>query len=176
MAEFDGFFGPLPQCNRLVSSGTWADFYAGRRLLPMLRLAVDSGCLPAWLADGVERVAARLAVLCGPDPVPVLLHGDAQQNNFVSTADGAVAIDVAPYFGHPEADLALVDDYSPADPALFRAYEESQPVGPGSPGGANCGGCTPTSRRSRSPARTPCPRSCPASTPRSASTRSRDGP
>jgi len=25
-------------------------------------------------------------------------------NNFVSTADGAAVIDVAPYFGHPEAD------------------------------------------------------------------------
>lgn len=131
LEEFDGFFGPLPQCNRPVSSGTWADFYAERRLLPMLRLAVDSGYLPAGLARGVERVAARLAALCGPEPVPVLLHGDAQQNNFVSTPDGAVAIDVAPYFGHPEADLALVDNYSPADPALFRAYEESQPVDPG---------------------------------------------
>lgn len=48
-----------------------------------------------------------------PDPVPALLHGDAQQNNFVSTADGAVVIDAAPYFGHPKADLALVDCYSP---------------------------------------------------------------
>lgn len=131
LEEFDGFFGPLPQCNRPVSSGTWAGFYAERRVLPMLRLAVGSGYLPAGLAGGVERVAARLPALCGPDPVPVLLHGDAQQNNFVSTADGAVAIDVAPYFGHPEADLALVDNYSPADPALFRAYAESQPVDPG---------------------------------------------
>jgi fructosamine-3-kinase len=81
----------------------------------------------------VERVAARLPVLCGPDPVPTLLHGDAQQNNFVSTADGAVAIDVAPYFGHPEADLALADNYSPVDPALFRAYMESAPIDPGFP-------------------------------------------
>jgi fructosamine-3-kinase len=131
LAEFDGFFGPLPQPNQPVSSGTWADFYAERRMLPMLRLAVDSRYLPAELARGVEQVAARLPALCGPDPVPTLLHGDAQQNNFVSTADGAVAIDVAPYFGHPEADLALVDNYSPVDPALFRTYAESGPIDPG---------------------------------------------
>jgi len=97
----------------------------------MLRLAVDSGYLPAGLARGVERVVAQLPALCGPDPVPALLHGDAQQNNFVSTADGTVVVDVAPYFGHPEADLALVDIYSPVDPELFRAYAESAPLDPG---------------------------------------------
>lgn len=133
LAEFNGFFGPLPQPNQPVSSGTWAEFYAERRVQPMLRLAVNSRYLPSELAHSVERVAARLPVLSGPDPVPALLHGDAQQNNFVSTADGAVAIDVAPYFGHPEADLALVDNYSPVDPALFRAYMESAPIDPGFP-------------------------------------------
>jgi fructosamine-3-kinase len=131
LAEFDGFFGPLPQCNRPAASGRWADFYAERRVLPMLRLAIDSGFLPAGLALGVDRVVARLPALCGPEPAPVLLHGDAQQNNFVSTADGAVAIDVAPYFGHPEADLALVECFSPADPALLSAYAELAPLDPG---------------------------------------------
>jgi protein-ribulosamine 3-kinase len=131
LAEFDGFYGPLPQCNRPVGSGRWADFYAERRVLPMLRLAVDSGYLPAGLARGVERVVAQLPARCGPDPVPALLHGDAQQNNFVSTSGGAVVVDVAPYFGHPEADLALVDIYSPVGPALLRAYAEGAPVDSG---------------------------------------------
>jgi fructosamine-3-kinase len=131
LAEFDGFFGPLPQCNRPCGSGRWADFYAERRVLPMLRLAVDSGFLPAGLALGMDRVVARLPALCGPEPVPALLHGDAQQNNFVAVADGAVVIDVAPYFGHPEADLALVECFSPAGPELLRAYAELAPLDPG---------------------------------------------
>ena len=134
LAEFDGFFGPLPQCNRPVGSGRWADFYAERRVLPMLRLAVDSGYLPAELALGTERVVARLPVLCGPDPGPVLLHGDAQQNNFVSTADGAAVIDAAPYFGHPEADLALVDCFTPVDEELLHAYARLAPLDPSFPG------------------------------------------
>ena len=79
----------------------------------------------------MDLIAARLPALCGPDPAPTLLHGDAQQNNFVSTADGAVLVDVAPYFGHPEYDLALVDYISPADPELFRAYAEVAPVDAG---------------------------------------------
>jgi len=134
LTEFDGFFGPLPQCNRPVGSRRWADFYAERRVLPMLAHAVDSGHLPVGLARGTERIVARLPALCGPDPAPALLHGDAQQNNFVSTPDGAVLIDVAPYYGHPEADLALVDCYSPVGQELFRAYAEIAPVDPGFPG------------------------------------------
>ena len=137
LAEFDGFYGPLPQCNRPTGSGRWSDFYAERQVLPMLRLPADSGYLPAGLARGVEQVVAQLPALCGPDPVPALLHGDAQQNNFVSTADGAVVVDVAPYFGHPEADLALVDIYSPVDRELFRAYAKSAPLDPGFAG--RCG-------------------------------------
>jgi fructosamine-3-kinase len=131
LAEFDGFFGPLPQCNRPVSSGRWADFYAERRLLPMLRLAAGSGCLPDELARETERVVARLPALCGPDPVPALLHGDAQQNNFISIPGGAVVIDVAPYYGHPEADLAIIDCFSPAGPELLRGYAASAELDPG---------------------------------------------
>ncbi len=43
MPALDGFFGPLRLDNRPVVSGRWADFYAERRLLPILRLARDAG-------------------------------------------------------------------------------------------------------------------------------------
>jgi fructosamine-3-kinase len=38
--------------------------------------------------------------------------------------------DAAPYYGHPEVDLAQVDIFSasPVDPALLRAYEQLTPV------------------------------------------------
>ncbi len=126
-----GFFGPLPQDNRPVPANTWAEFYRQRRIGPMLRAAVDSGHLPAALAAGVDRIAARLPGLAGPDPRPSLLHGDAQQNNFVSTAAGAVVIDPAPYFGHPEADLALVAYFEPVPDHLFAAYRDIVTLDPG---------------------------------------------
>jgi fructosamine-3-kinase len=131
---FDGFFGPLHQDNRPVPTNRWADFYAARRLLPLLRTAVDSGHLPPALAAGVERLADRLPSLCGPPPRPALLHGDAQQNNFVTTAPGhggAVLIDTAPYFGHPEVDLALLDYFAPVPDDVFVGYRAVAPVDPG---------------------------------------------
>lgn len=126
-----GFFGPLPQDNRPVPANRWTDFYRQRRIAPMLRAAVDSGHLPPALAAGVGQIAARLPALAGPEPRPSLLHGDAQQNNFVSTAAGAVVIDAAPYFGHPEADLALVDYFEPVPDLVFDAYREIAPIDPG---------------------------------------------
>jgi fructosamine-3-kinase len=38
---------------------------------------------------------------------------------------------VAPYFGHPEVDLAFVDVFSPVAPELFGAYVQFGQVDPG---------------------------------------------
>jgi fructosamine-3-kinase len=126
-----GFFGPLPQDNRPVPGNRWADFFRDRRLLPLLQTAVASGHLPPALAAGVENVVARLPTLAGPEPHPSLLHGDAQQHNFVSTTAGAVMIDPAPYFGHPEADLALLGYFHPVPADVLAAYQEILPIAPG---------------------------------------------
>jgi fructosamine-3-kinase len=90
----------------------------------MLRLAVDSRHLPAGLRAGIERILTRLPDLGGPEPAPSLLHGDAQQNNFICGQDGAVIIDSAAYFGHAEVDLALLDYFQPVPSAVFDGYRE----------------------------------------------------
>ncbi|HWF80940.1 MAG TPA: fructosamine kinase family protein [Streptosporangiaceae bacterium] len=131
LSQFNGFFGPFSQDNRPVGSDRWTDFYAERRVQPMLRLAVDSGNLPTGLADRTERLIERLPDLCGPEPRPSLLHGDAQQNNFICTADSAIVIDAAPYFGHPELDLALLDYFEPVSLAAFDGYQEIRPIDDG---------------------------------------------
>jgi protein-ribulosamine 3-kinase len=104
--ETNGFFGPLFQDNTPLND--WPTFYAERRLRPGLRLAIDSGNMPLALIHQVEKIIARLPELCGPEVVPSLLHGDAQQNNFISTETGAVVIDPAVYYGNPEMDLAFI--------------------------------------------------------------------
>ena len=131
LKDFNGFFGPLPQDNAPVSSNRWAEFYAERRVIPLLRAAVDSGQLPPDVAGEVESVLRRLPEVAGPEPRPTLLHGDAQQNNFVSSEAGVVVIDVAPYFGHPELDLALLDLFHPVPDVMFDAYREMSPIEPG---------------------------------------------
>lgn len=97
----------------------------------MLRSAIDVGCLSRELVHGVEQVVRRLPSLCGPEPRPTLLHGDAQQHNFVSTDSGAAIIDPAPYFGNPEMDLAQVDVYNAVPVDVFDAYREILPIEPG---------------------------------------------
>lgn len=125
----NGYFGPLFQDNTPLDD--WPAFYAERRLRPGLRLAVDSGHLPQSLAKRVERLIARLPELCGPEVAPVLLHGDAQKNNFISTETAAVVIDPAIYFGHPEMDLAYVDYFEPVPDDVFQGYRDEMPIDPG---------------------------------------------
>ena len=130
-AAADGFFGPLPVDNRPVESDTWAEFYAVRRVAPMLRAARDAGAVDATTASRTDVLVQKLPELAGPEPGPRLLHGDAQHHNFCSTDAGAVVIDPSPYFGHPEVDLALLDYFSPVPPETWSAYAEVRPIDPG---------------------------------------------
>ena len=129
--ERDGYIGPLYQDNRPTRD--WETFYRERRLAPALKLAVDSGHLPRPVARQVEALIPRLAQLCGPEVRPTLLHGDAQQNNFISTEQGAVIIDPAIYYGNPEMDLAFVDYFQPVPEDVFDGYREELPIDPGFP-------------------------------------------
>lgn len=79
----------------------------------------------------VEKLIARLPELCGPETVPTLLHGDAQQNNFISTEKGAVVIDPAVYYGNPEMDLAAIDYWQPAPEDVFDGYRDELTIYPG---------------------------------------------
>jgi fructosamine-3-kinase len=63
--------------------------------------------------------------------VPALLHGDAQQNNFISTEGEAVVIDPAVYYGHPEIDLAYIDFFEPVPEDVFIGYREEMPIDSG---------------------------------------------
>jgi fructosamine-3-kinase len=127
--ETHSYWGDLYQDNQPIAD--WPGFYRDRRLLPRLRMAIDSGHVPRSVAKQIEKLIARLPELCGPDVQPTLLHGDAHQNNFLSTHDGAVLIDPAVYYGHPEIDLAYVDLFSPVPDELFEGYQEMGSIDPG---------------------------------------------
>lgn len=127
--EMQGYFGPLYQDNRPLSD--WPTFYAERRLWPRLIGAIDAGHMPTPLIRQVEQLISRLPDLCGPAVAPTLLHGDAQQNNFISTAMGALVVDPAVYYGHPEIDLAYLDYFQPVPDDVFAGYQEELPIDPG---------------------------------------------
>jgi len=123
------YWGDLYQDNAPLAD--WATFFGERRLVPRLKAAVESGHLPLDLVPEIENLRARLPQLCGPPVAPSLLHGDAQQNNFLSTVEGPVIIDPAAYYGHPEMDLAYVDFFFPVSDELYRGYEQVTPLDPG---------------------------------------------
>jgi len=127
----DNYFGSLAQEN--TPAPDWPTFYAERRLRPHLRMAVDSGHLPLAMVPEVESVIRRLPDLCGPAVTPVLLHGDAQRNNYVSTGEGTYVVDPALHYGHPELDLAYLDYWQPVPDDVLLAYREELPIDPGFP-------------------------------------------
>ncbi len=125
------YWGDLYRDNSPLAE--WPEFFWQRRLLPRLRDAVDSGHLPLRLVPKIESLHTQLSSLCGPNIKPSLLHGDAQQNNFISTAEGPVMIDPCVHYGHPEFDLAYVDFFAPVPDELFQGYREIAPLDPGFP-------------------------------------------
>jgi fructosamine-3-kinase len=127
--ERHGYFGPLPQEN--TPTDDWPTFYGERRLRAGLKMAVDAGRLPPGVTRQVEKLITRLPELCGPEVMPTLLHGDAQQNNYISTETEAVVIDPAVYYGHPEIDLAYIDYFQSVPDDVFDGYREVMAIDAG---------------------------------------------
>jgi fructosamine-3-kinase len=128
-AERDGFIGRLPLPNR--PAGTWAEFYAVRRVLPYLRLARDRGAVTDADAAAVEAVVPRLAELVPEEP-PARLHGDLWNGNVLWGHDRAWVIDPAAHGGHRESDLAMLALFGlPHLPRVLDAYAEASPLADG---------------------------------------------
>jgi fructosamine-3-kinase len=125
--ETDGFIARLPLPNR--TAGSWAEFYAVRRVLPYLRLARDRGAVTPREAATVEGVIGRLPALL-PDEPPARLHGDLWNGNVLWGVDGQVSvIDPAAYGGHREVDLAMLALFGlPHLPRVLDAYAEATPL------------------------------------------------
>jgi len=127
----DGYIGSLPMPNRPAE--TWPEFFATRRLLPYLKLAVDRGGITRADAGAVEQVVARIADLTGPAEPPSRLHGDLWSGNVIWGYDGVVhVIDPAAYGGHRESDLAMLALFGlPHLARVVDAYQEITPLAAG---------------------------------------------
>ncbi|MEM8923596.1 MAG: fructosamine kinase family protein [Actinomycetota bacterium] len=113
-------------------TGTWAEFYADNRLLPLARLAADEGALPTSTIDDMERLADRLQMIGGPAEPPARLHGDLWAGNRIVDAAGrSWLIDPAAHGGHREFDLAMMRLFGGWADDAFAAYHEAAPLAPG---------------------------------------------
>ncbi|MGH0032870.1 MAG: fructosamine kinase family protein [Myxococcota bacterium] len=111
---------------------SFVEFYAGQRLLPLVKLAHEADALPASSLRALEDVAQRLADLAGPPEPPARLHGDLWGGNRLVDADGeSWLIDPAAHGGHREFDLAMMRLFGGFGEACFAAYAEASPLAPG---------------------------------------------
>ncbi|MEL7158824.1 MAG: fructosamine kinase family protein, partial [Actinomycetota bacterium] len=112
----------------------WVEAYAANRLLPLARLAADTGSLPAATVAGLASIAGRLSELGGPPEPPSRLHGDLWAGNRLVDAEGrSWLIDPAAHGGHREFDLAMMRLFGGWGDDAFAAYHEAWPLADGWP-------------------------------------------
>ena len=121
--------GPLTLPND--PTGFWPEFYADRRLRPLLAPARDRGALSAPGVTAVERVCDRIADLAGPAEPPARLHGDLWSGNVLWSSGRPYLIDPLAYGGHREVDLAMLRLFGSPGPRFLAAYESVTPLAPG---------------------------------------------
>lgn len=125
----NNYIGSLPQDNRPTL--TWPEFYARRRLEPLIRQLIDRGFLPLALATPANRLFNSLGDLFPPEK-PALLHGDLWGGNFLAGPGGQPYLfDPAVYYGSREMDLAMTRLFGGFDRKFYRHYETVFPPAPG---------------------------------------------
>ncbi|WP_018627553.1 fructosamine kinase family protein [Niabella aurantiaca] len=125
----NNYLGVWPQEN--TAAGTWPEFYADRRILPLIRTLFDLGKLTRADLANAEKFCKQLPGLFPGEP-PALLHGDLWSGNVLFLADGTPAIfDPAVYYGHREMDIGMTLLFGGFDSGFYHAYRQTYPLQPG---------------------------------------------
>ena len=138
-APWRGFIGSLPLDNTPLppdppgaAAPGWPQWYARRRLLPYLQMAVDSGALRPEDARLVEAVIDRIDSLAGPAEPPSRIHGDLWAGNVLWSGDRGWLIDPAAHGGHRETDLAMLALFGAPDlDRILAGYNDTAPLAAG---------------------------------------------
>jgi fructosamine-3-kinase len=129
-APWRGFIASLPLDN--TPAPGWPHWYASRRLLPYLRMAVDSGALRPDDGRLVEAVMDRIDSLAGPAEPPSRIHGDCWAGNVLWSGDRGWLIDPAAHGGHRETDLAMLALFGAPDlDRIMAGYNDTVPLAAG---------------------------------------------
>jgi fructosamine-3-kinase len=111
---------------------SWPEFYATRRLLPLVEIGTRKGAIGSATAQAVKAVCGRIEELCGEPEPPARLHGDLWWGNVLWDGAGRPwLIDPAAYGGHREVDLAMLALFGGLPPSLVAAYNDLYPLADG---------------------------------------------
>lgn len=122
--ERDTPIGGLRQRNEWGEG--WAEFFGEKRLVMMAEEGARVARVSGALVERVRMLAGRLGEMVeGPSGGGRLVHGDVWGGN-VLTRGGRVAgfIDAAPYYAHPEVELAFITLFGTFGRAFFERYAE----------------------------------------------------
>lgn len=122
----DNYLGRSLQVNRHCD--TWLEFFQVHRLEPQLGRAKSNG-LSNRIVTAVEQAIDRWPSLAVDAINPCLLHGDLWSGNVAFDVQSAKPLlyDPAPYFGDPEADIAMTELFGRFPDSFYSAYHEIIP-------------------------------------------------
>jgi fructosamine-3-kinase len=124
--EQDNYIGSLPQRN--VTQNSWSSFYVECRIMPLVKLLVDSGAFNKNDQVAADKFYAKAEKIFPAEP-PSLLHGDLWSGNFMIAQNGTAAIfDPAVYCGHREMDIGMSKLFGGFDNRFYDAYNEVYPL------------------------------------------------
>ena len=123
------YCGPTPQDNR--EAGTWSEFYAERRLRPLVSRLDEEGRLGRSERDLFERLIARVPQLVATDERPSLIHGDLWSGNVLETALGPGLVDPACAACDRETEFGITTLFGGFSDRFFAAYHEALPLASG---------------------------------------------
>lgn len=124
--DHDNFIGSLQQSNK--NHYKWTDFLIEERLEKQLKIAVDTGKMPAGMLKYFQRLYNRLDELL-PVEMPSLIHGDLWGGNYLPVENGVSGIfDPAVYYGHREMDIAMTKLFGGFDPQFYMSYNDIFPL------------------------------------------------
>jgi fructosamine-3-kinase len=120
------YCGPTPQDNR--PSGSWPEFYAERRLRPLLARLEAERRLGRRELGVLERLVERLPSLLGHGPRPALIHGDLWSGNVLATTLGPALVDPACAACDAEMEFGISTLFGGFSERFFAAYQEARPL------------------------------------------------
>lgn len=122
----DTYCGATRQPNAPLAS--WAEFYASRRLVPLLDVIERTRGLAGSDRRVFERVVERLPSLVADGQPPALVHGDLWSGNALGSTRGPALVDPACAYADREAEIGMMTLFGGFEGRCLDAYAEAWPL------------------------------------------------